>query len=128
MTAAPALRRHRGETQSAAPENEHIASQLARCATVASVDASPAQAGVAPALGQDPLMMLPLRPKLKLVEAVDRALAGDWERAHLIVQDHEGDPIATGSTPSCIEWRAIWVTPVAGTAAVATRRARRSPR
>jgi hypothetical protein len=33
-----------------------------------------------------------LRPKF--VEAVDRALAGDWNRAHLIVQDHEGDPIA----------------------------------
>lgn len=30
----------------------------------------------------------------RLVEAVDRALAGDWERAHLIVQDHEGDSIA----------------------------------
>jgi len=33
-----------------------------------------------------------LRPNL--VEAVDRALAGDWEQAHLIVQDHEGDAIA----------------------------------
>jgi len=37
-------------------------------------------------------MTLLLRPRL--VEAVDRALAGEWERAHLIVQDHEGDPIA----------------------------------
>jgi hypothetical protein len=37
-------------------------------------------------------MTLPLRPRL--VEAVDHALAGDWERAHLIVQDHEGNPIA----------------------------------
>ena len=32
----------------------------------------------------------------KLVEAVDHALAGDWQRAHLIVQDHEGDRIANG--------------------------------
>jgi hypothetical protein len=32
--------------------------------------------------------------RTKLVEAVALALAGDWERAHLIVQDHEGDPIA----------------------------------
>ena len=30
----------------------------------------------------------------RLVEAVDRALVGDWERAHLIVQDDEGDHIA----------------------------------
>ena len=30
----------------------------------------------------------------RLVEAVDRALVGDWERAHLIVQDHEGDHMA----------------------------------
>jgi hypothetical protein len=37
-------------------------------------------------------MMKALRPRL--VEAVDCALASDWERAHLIVQDHEGDPIA----------------------------------
>ena len=37
-------------------------------------------------------MTSPLRPRL--VEAVELALAGDWERAHLIVQDHEGDPIA----------------------------------
>ena len=28
------------------------------------------------------------------MEAVDRALAGDWERAHLIVQDYEGDQLA----------------------------------
>jgi hypothetical protein len=33
-------------------------------------------------------------PRSRLVEAVDRALAGDWERAHLIVQDYEGDHIA----------------------------------
>jgi hypothetical protein len=37
-------------------------------------------------------MTSPLRPRL--VEAVELALAGDWEQAHLIVQDHEGDPIA----------------------------------
>jgi hypothetical protein len=30
----------------------------------------------------------------KLVEAVEHALAGEWERAHLIVQDHETDGIA----------------------------------
>ena len=34
----------------------------------------------------------PLLPKL--LEAVDQALAGDWQRAHIIVQDHEEDPIA----------------------------------
>lgn len=33
-------------------------------------------------------------PRPRLVEAVDRALAGDWERAHLIVQDYEGDRMA----------------------------------
>ena len=33
-------------------------------------------------------------PRSRLVEAVDRALVGDWERAHLIVQDHEGNHIA----------------------------------
>ena len=37
---------------------------------------------------------MPLPPRSRLVEAVDRALAGDWERAHLIVQDYEGDPTA----------------------------------
>ena len=35
-----------------------------------------------------------LPPRSRLVEAVDRALAGDWERAHLIVQDYEGDSTA----------------------------------
>jgi hypothetical protein len=30
----------------------------------------------------------------KLVEAVEHALAGEWQRAHLIVQDHDGDRIA----------------------------------
>jgi len=33
-----------------------------------------------------------LRPKL--LEAVDRALAGDWQAAHLIAQDHENDELA----------------------------------
>lgn len=33
-----------------------------------------------------------LRPRLR--EAVTRGLAGDWEAAHVIVQDHEGDPLA----------------------------------
>jgi hypothetical protein len=32
--------------------------------------------------------------KALLLEAVDHALAGDWQRAHEIAQDHEGDPIA----------------------------------
>jgi hypothetical protein len=30
----------------------------------------------------------------QLREAVARALAGDWQRAHEIVQDHEEDPVA----------------------------------
>jgi hypothetical protein len=30
----------------------------------------------------------------KLVTAVELALAGDWQGAHLIAQDHEGDPLA----------------------------------
>jgi hypothetical protein len=34
-----------------------------------------------------------LLPKLR--DAVDRALAGDWQAAHLIVQDHEGDASAS---------------------------------
>jgi hypothetical protein len=33
-----------------------------------------------------------LRPKL--LEAVDLALAGDWQGAHLIAQDHEEDELA----------------------------------
>ena len=33
-----------------------------------------------------------LRPKL--LEAVEHAIGGDWESAHLIVQDHEDDVIA----------------------------------
>jgi hypothetical protein len=32
--------------------------------------------------------------KSLLLEAVDHALAGDWQRAHEIAQDHEDDPIA----------------------------------
>jgi len=30
----------------------------------------------------------------KLVEAVEHALAGEWQRAHLIVQEHDSDRIA----------------------------------
>jgi len=30
----------------------------------------------------------------KLLEAVDLALARDWQAGHLIVQDHEGQPFA----------------------------------
>lgn len=33
-----------------------------------------------------------LRPKL--LEAVNQALAGDWQAAHLIAQDHEDDELA----------------------------------
>ena len=32
--------------------------------------------------------------KEPLLEAVDRALAGDWQAAHLIAQDHEGERLA----------------------------------
>ena len=34
--------------------------------------------------------------KLKglLLQAVDHALAGDWQAAHLIAQDHEGERLA----------------------------------
>jgi hypothetical protein len=32
--------------------------------------------------------------KARLLEAVDLALRGDWQAAHLIVQDHEGEPLA----------------------------------
>ena len=34
----------------------------------------------------------PLAPRL--LEAVQRALTGDWQAAHVIVQDHEEDAIA----------------------------------
>jgi hypothetical protein len=30
----------------------------------------------------------------RLLEAVDAALAGDWQHAHGIVQRHESDPVA----------------------------------
>ena len=30
----------------------------------------------------------------KLLDAVERALAGDWQAAHLIVQEHEEDAVA----------------------------------
>ena len=30
----------------------------------------------------------------RLIEAVDHALAGDWEAAHVIAQDHEGERLA----------------------------------
>ena len=32
--------------------------------------------------------------KARLLEAVDRALAGDWQAAHAIVQKHEDDAVA----------------------------------
>jgi hypothetical protein len=34
----------------------------------------------------------PLTPKL--LDAVERALDGNWQAAHVIVQEHEEDPIA----------------------------------
>lgn len=34
----------------------------------------------------------PLTPRL--LDAVERALAGDWQGAHVIVQDHEADAMA----------------------------------
>ena len=38
----------------------------------------------------------PTRPlKAKLLDAVEQALAGDWQAAHAIVQDHETDPMAS---------------------------------
>jgi hypothetical protein len=30
----------------------------------------------------------------QMIEAVDLALGGDWQAAHRIVQEHEGEPIA----------------------------------
>jgi len=30
----------------------------------------------------------------RLLAAVDLALKGDWQGAHLVAQDHEGDPVA----------------------------------
>ena len=30
----------------------------------------------------------------QLLQAVDHALAGDWQAAHLIAQDHEGERLA----------------------------------
>jgi hypothetical protein len=37
-----------------------------------------------------------MRAKLneKLTDAVDLALTGDWQGAHLVAQDHEGDELA----------------------------------
>ncbi len=36
---------------------------------------------------------MPLQPK-DLISAIDAALAGDWDRAHEIVQRDEADPLA----------------------------------
>jgi hypothetical protein len=33
-------------------------------------------------------------PNPRFLEAVELALGGDWQAAHLIVQDHEADPTA----------------------------------
>lgn len=33
-------------------------------------------------------------PRARLQEAVERALAGDWQAAHRIVQEYEADPSA----------------------------------
>ena len=32
--------------------------------------------------------------KARLLQAVDYALSGEWEAAHLIAQDHEGEKLA----------------------------------
>jgi hypothetical protein len=32
--------------------------------------------------------------KARLLEAVELALAGDWQAAHVIAQDHEGERLA----------------------------------
>ncbi len=37
-------------------------------------------------------MTSPMTPKL--LEAAEHALAGDWQSAHQIVQDHDDDPMA----------------------------------
>ena len=34
------------------------------------------------------------RMKIDLLEAIDAALSGDWQRAHKIVQQDEDDPLA----------------------------------
>jgi hypothetical protein len=36
----------------------------------------------------------PPAPPAILLQAVEHALAGDWQAAHLIAQDHDGDPLA----------------------------------
>jgi hypothetical protein len=35
-----------------------------------------------------------MAPGARLLEAVELALAGDWPAAHVIVQEHEEDPLA----------------------------------
>ena len=35
-----------------------------------------------------------MKIKALLLEAVDHALAGDWQRAHVLVQAHEEEPLA----------------------------------
>ena len=40
-----------------------------------------------------PLRYLP-RMKIALLDAIDAALAGDWDRAHKTVQQYEDDPLA----------------------------------
>lgn len=37
---------------------------------------------------------LTMKIKALLLEAVDHALAGDWQRAHVLVQEHEEEPVA----------------------------------
>ena len=36
----------------------------------------------------------PPTPKAQLLEAVERTLDGDWQAAHVIVQEHETDAVA----------------------------------
>jgi hypothetical protein len=35
-----------------------------------------------------------MKTKIDLLSAVDAAIAGDWDRAHRIVQQNEADPLA----------------------------------
>jgi hypothetical protein len=39
--------------------------------------------------------MKDVAPRRRLTEAVQLALAGDWQAAHLIVQEYEDDPAAS---------------------------------
>jgi hypothetical protein len=44
--------------------------------------------------GYFPEVVAMAAPKQLLLQAVDRALAGDWQAAHEIAQEHEDDDVA----------------------------------